>query len=424
MTMKVIIDSGHGGNQPGAVAFGMMEKDLNLILAKMLAVKLQQAGLNTDTSLLVDKYHSSDELCSLIKKSGAALCISCHCNAADGKAKGFEAIYSIHTDGYLANLMVTEVKATGFPVRRAYSKRGSTSSNYGKDYYFIIRETYPEVETVLVEFGFMDNSEDFSKLTNPVWQDKLTQAVANAVKKYLLPNSTPSNPTSKTSIVGEALLKETQLKKALLATNPDADASIVDAYYRIAKVYGIKADLAFLQSMKETNWLRFTGVVKPQQNNFAGLGATGGGNPGESFPARDIGIEAHIQHLYAYCSVLPLPAGKTLYDTRFNYVKRGSAVYWEDLNGKWAVPGIGYGESIISLQKSVSEKYPEEKPPTPPVDNPTQPAPVHWAKACNDELMEAGLLFNDHTEFLDQPATEGMVLCLVNRLRKELKKDE
>lgn len=42
--------------------------------------------------------------------------------------------------------------------------------------------------------------------------------------------------------------------------------------------YGVKADLAFLQAMHETNWLKFTGAVKPGQNNFAGLGTAGGGN--------------------------------------------------------------------------------------------------------------------------------------------------
>jgi N-acetylmuramoyl-L-alanine amidase len=43
----------------------------------------------------------------------------------------------------------------------------------------------------------------------------------------------------------------------------------------------------------------------------------------------------------------------------------------------------------------------------------------HWAKKDNDELVAAGILSNDHTLTLDKPATEGMVIVLVNKIRKE-----
>ena len=60
------------------------------------------------------------------------------------------------------------------------------------------------------------------------------------------------------------------------------------------------------------------------------------------------GVEAHIQHLYAYATTADLPEGCELVDPRFKYVKRGIAPLWKDLNGRWAVPGDGYGESIIA----------------------------------------------------------------------------
>ena len=44
---------------------------------------------------------------------------------------------------------------------------------------------------------------------------------------------------------------------------------------------------------------------------------------------------------------LHCPPGKELVDPRFKYVPRGVAPTWTGLNGKWAVPGIGYGESIL-----------------------------------------------------------------------------
>ena len=59
-----------------------------------------------------------------------------------------------------------------------------------------------------------------------------------------------------------------------------------------------RPEVAFAQMVHETNFLKFTGDVKVGQFNFAGLGATGGGNPGNSFATVQEGIRAHIQHLY------------------------------------------------------------------------------------------------------------------------------
>ena len=71
------------------------------------------------------------------------------------------------------------------------------------------------------------------------------------------------------------------------------------------------------------------------------------GTHGITFGTMADGVEAHIQHLYAYATKDPLPEGVELVDPRFKYVTRGIAPQWTGLNGRWAVPGNGYGESII-----------------------------------------------------------------------------
>ena len=57
---------------------------------------------------------------------------------------------------------------------------------------------------------------------------------------------------------------------------------------------------AFFQMLYETGNLGFGGDVRPAQNNFAGLGATGRGERGESFPTISAGVKAHLQHLLMY----------------------------------------------------------------------------------------------------------------------------
>ncbi len=117
--------------------------------------------------------------------------------------------------------------------------------------------------------------------------------------------------------------------------------------YEEATSEGISPEVLYAQVMKETGYLKFGNLVKPEQCNFGGLGATGAGKPGYTFESVRIGLRAQVQHLKAYATDEPL--NKTCVDPRFGYVKRGCAPKTTDLNGKWAVPGIGYGESINSI---------------------------------------------------------------------------
>ena len=115
-----------------------------------------------------------------------------------------------------------------------------------------------------------------------------------------------------------------------------------------AQAEGVRAEVVFAQAMKETGWLRFSGAVKAEQCNFCGLGAVNSA-PGNAASFKDVrtGIRAQVQHLKAYASTDPLV--QACVDPRFDLVKRGCAPLLEDLNGKWAVPGDGYGESIAKM---------------------------------------------------------------------------
>ena len=120
---------------------------------------------------------------------------------------------------------------------------------------------------------------------------------------------------------------------------------------------GVKPEVVFAQAMLETNWLRFGGDIAVGQCNFAGLGATGNGNPGNSFNCygKDsvrIGLRAQIQHLKAYASEDAL-VNKCV-DSRFVYVSRGCAPTIKDLSGKWAAD-TNYGSKILSIIRRVGQ---------------------------------------------------------------------
>lgn len=145
------------------------------------------------------------------------------------------------------------------------------------------------------------------------------------------------------SIVGEGTYPS-QYKQSDAPTLSDFCRLVLDE----AKAEGVRAEVVFAQAMKETGWLRFGGAVKPEQFNFCGLGAVNS-SPGlaASFDSVRMGIRAQVQHLKAYASFEDLV--NDCVDPRFSLVKRGSAPRLKDLNGRWAVPGDGYGESIAEI---------------------------------------------------------------------------
>lgn len=94
-----------------------------------------------------------------------------------------------------------------------------------------------------------------------------------------------------------------RLMQYLAARNAALDPKYKDIaahFKKHGEALRVRWDYAFFQMILETNSLKFGGDVSARQNNFAGLGATGGGVKGESFPDVSTGVLAQMQHLVAY----------------------------------------------------------------------------------------------------------------------------
>ena len=115
-------------------------------------------------------------------------------------------------------------------------------------------------------------------------------------------------------------------------------------YYEECETEGIKAEVAFIQSMIETGFLQFGGSVKIEQFNFAGLGATGNGVSGNSFENVRIGIRAHVQHLKCYANDEPLK--NECVDPRWGEWLRGKAPYVEWLSIPNNPNGTGWAGDV------------------------------------------------------------------------------
>jgi len=137
--------------------------------------------------------------------------------------------------------------------------------------------------------------------------------------------------------MGKGTVSAGSLSGFLLRNNPQTGSSVrtlAQLYVEEAAYEGVNHDIAFAQMCLETGFLGYGGLVKPEWNNFCGLGAIGPEQPGLIFPDQRTGVRAHIQHLKAYATDESLKG--VLVDPRYRYVKLGSSPNIEGLSGTWA----------------------------------------------------------------------------------------
>ena len=181
--MLLFLDPGHGGEDPGAVANGYIEKNLNLQLSLKLAERLRKT-CEVRLTRVTDINLSLKERADKAKAEKADLLLSIHFNACDGKARGVEVIHSIKAKAdtvALAHAIAKGVFNLGIPFRRIFSK---ASEKYpGQDWYGIPRYSLP-MPALIVESLFIDNAGDINFLKQPEFIDRLADGIAEAIKQY------------------------------------------------------------------------------------------------------------------------------------------------------------------------------------------------------------------------------------------------
>lgn len=156
-------------------------------------------------------------------------------------------------------------------------------------------------------------------------------------------------------IMGRGTASEIQMIMFLKSHNPDQFSQFTELpklYREEATIEGVNADVAFAQMCVETDFLRFGKQVRPDQNNFAGLGGIGDAPEGASFRDARIGVRAQIQHLKAYASTEPLVQESV--DPRFQFVRRGVAPQIDQLSGRWSAD-LRYGRKIQAVLRLLYE---------------------------------------------------------------------
>ncbi len=212
----------------------------------------------------------------------------------------------------------------------------------------------------------------------------------------------PALPEIRTSVENRVprCVTPDRLMAFLKSRNPQPDPRYRDIarwYKHWGEAWRVRWDYAFFQMAIETNFLSYRqpngkmGDVDPDQHNFAGIGTTGGGVPGDAFPDVKTGVLAQIQHLVAYSGerlANPVAPRTQLKQDDIIEASRGlnRSVRFSDLAKRWAVDPK-YGTSIAW----VADQFRQQQCPNPDLAPPEEVAqrPAKTPAAVKTKPVEA-----------------------------------
>ena len=216
---KIVLDPGHGGKDPGAMAFGLKEKDIVLAVAKQLApVLAKELGCEVILTRQDDTFLSLEERTAIANTQNADLFISLHINAhSSAKVRGLETYYlnlttnaeamrvaarenatSTHQMSDLQDILsdimknskINESSRLAQMVHNSVIGRSGKKGNWDiKDlgvkqapFYVLIGAQMP---AILIELAFISNEQDGKNLSNPSFVKMLAQEITHGVRAYV-----------------------------------------------------------------------------------------------------------------------------------------------------------------------------------------------------------------------------------------------
>ncbi|MDQ0208479.1 N-acetylmuramoyl-L-alanine amidase [Alkalicoccobacillus murimartini] len=171
----IVIDPGHGGSDPGAVANGLQEKDVVLDVGQRAADKLSASGANVIMTRSTDEFIQLEERAAIANRANASIFISIHANAAAAtSASGTESYhFPTSTNGRsLATSIQTEL------INELGTRdRGVKDANFS-----VLRNT--AMPATLLELGFITNSDEAERMKSSSFRESAANAIHDGVQSY------------------------------------------------------------------------------------------------------------------------------------------------------------------------------------------------------------------------------------------------
>ena len=433
MSKKICLDAGHVGSKynQSPVVKTYYESAMVWALHLKLKTQLEARGFQVvttresiDTDLGVYERGTASKGCDVF--------ISLHSNACGTESVDYPVVYRAYDNkNNVDTLALKLAKKVGELMGTTQAGRTATRKNSsGGEYYGVLRgaRAVGTPYYMLIEHSFHTNTKATKWLSKDANLDKLAVAEADILAEFFGMES--STETEKTAIMGKAQATAQQMALFCRSKNSAPQLTscsleqLAEMFVEEGEAEGVRGDVAFAQSLHETGYFKFGGIVLPTQNNYAGIGALNGNATGQaaSFPDPRTGVRAQIQHLKAYASTEALV--NECVDPRFSLVVRGVAPYVEWLGAAdnpqgrgWAVPGAGYGANIVKLLGQIMAQEVPQTPAEPENDGYPEGTP-DWQKEGFEILVERGIINSPDVwkARFDQPIMVGEILAIIGRL--------
>lgn len=433
MNKKICLDAGHVGSKynQSPVVKTYYESAMVWALHLKLKAQLEARGFQVvttrasiDTDLGVYERGTASKGCDVF--------ISLHSNACGTESVDYPVVYRAYDNkNNVDTLALKLAKKVGELMGTTQAGRTATRKNSsGGEYYGVLRgaRAVGTPYYMLIEHSFHTNTKATKWLSKDANLDKLAVAEADILAEFFGMES--SAETEKTAIMGKAQATAQQMALFCRSKNSTPQLTscsleqLAEMFIEEGEAEGVRGDVAFAQSLHETGYFKFGGIVLPTQNNYAGIGALNGNATGQaaSFPDPRTGVRAQIQHLKAYASTEALV--NECVDPRFSLVARGVAPYVEWLGAAdnpqgrgWAVPGAGYGANIVKLLGQIMAQETPQAPAEPENDGYPEGTP-DWQKEGFEILVQRGIINSPDVwkARFDQPIMVGEILAIIGRM--------
>ena len=433
MSKKICLDAGHVGSKynQSPVVKTYYESAMVWALHLKLKAQLEARGFQVvttrasiDTDLGVYERGAASKGCDIF--------ISLHSNACGTESVDYPVVYRAYDNkNNVDTLALKLAKKVGELMGTTQAGRTATRKNSsGGEYYGVLRgaRAVGTPYYMLIEHSFHTNTKATKWLSKDANLDKLAVAEADILAEFFGMES--STETEKTAIMGKAQATAQQMALFCRSKNSTPQLTscsleqLAEMFIEEGEAEGVRGDVAFAQSLHETGYFKFGGIVLPTQNNYAGIGALNGNATGQaaSFPDPRTGVRAQIQHLKAYASTEALV--NECVDPRFSLVARGVAPYVEWLGAAdnpqgcgWAVPGAGYGANIVKLLGQIMAQETPQAPAEPENDGYPEGTP-DWQKEGFEILVQRGIINSPDVwkARFDQPIMVGEILAIIGRM--------
>ena len=185
----IVVDAGHGGDDPGKIGINdALEKDINLQIALKLQKILEQNNIkvvmtrNTDAGLYSEgatnkKAEDMQKRCKIIEDSNALFTVSIHQNSYTSPAiQGAQVFYygESQEGKELAEVLQKSLVAE-------LDKENHRTAKANESYYLLKKTESP---TVIVECGFLSNSQEAELLSDAEYQQKVAVAISKGIENY------------------------------------------------------------------------------------------------------------------------------------------------------------------------------------------------------------------------------------------------